>query len=409
VDLATICFVRVVDIPGTGDFYDGFSTSNRIYDPSPTVVSGGIDIEAVGVINSPDYQRVTVSSCGPGSITPYGIPAGLVSIETGGGETFSVTPDPGFFVIDVTTNGASMGRTNSVSLQNITSDIAIKARFGSMLTVSSEYGSPEPPTGVSYHWGNTQLQVPDSPVSVGGTQLVCLGWVGSGSVPTNGVGPDTGSVNISNDSTIAWQWKTNYWLKLDAGYGGQVITADGWHASGSNVTVQAQADPFFTFAGWSGASVVDSNAVVTTVSMGKAVCLQANFQAELSPMGVPEGWFASQGLTNGPPSEVETNDVDGDGLEAWEEFFAGTVEGDAGSVFEVIDLGQRDGSNFVKWLAGTNGSALPFCLQGSTNLAVGWYVLGEVPRSVEGTNCWWVPVDGGVTSEFYRVLIKTGL
>ena len=52
VDLNAINFVRIVDIPGSGDFVD--AAGNPIYDPWPTPIegSGGFDLEAVGVINA---------------------------------------------------------------------------------------------------------------------------------------------------------------------------------------------------------------------------------------------------------------------------------------------------------------------------------------------------------------------
>ncbi|AKB30298.1 Chitin binding protein [Methanosarcina siciliae T4/M] len=50
VDLDNINYVRVVDIPGTGDFKD--SLGNPIYDAWLTWGTGGFDLDAVGVINS---------------------------------------------------------------------------------------------------------------------------------------------------------------------------------------------------------------------------------------------------------------------------------------------------------------------------------------------------------------------
>jgi PKD repeat protein len=49
VDLNSINYVRIVDIPGSGDFKD--SRGNPIYDGWVTWGSGGLDLEAVGVIN----------------------------------------------------------------------------------------------------------------------------------------------------------------------------------------------------------------------------------------------------------------------------------------------------------------------------------------------------------------------
>ncbi len=44
-----IRYVRLVDIPGTGDFPD--SRGEAIYDPHPTAGSGGFDLEAVGLLH----------------------------------------------------------------------------------------------------------------------------------------------------------------------------------------------------------------------------------------------------------------------------------------------------------------------------------------------------------------------
>jgi Domain of unknown function (DUF4465) len=66
VDINDIRYVRIVDIPGSGDFYDDASTqidpssgpawtryshNHPIYDAWPTFGSGGFDLEAVGVLN----------------------------------------------------------------------------------------------------------------------------------------------------------------------------------------------------------------------------------------------------------------------------------------------------------------------------------------------------------------------
>ncbi len=49
VDLNDINFIRIVDIPGTGDYLD--ANGNPIYDAWWTYGSGGFDLEAIGIIN----------------------------------------------------------------------------------------------------------------------------------------------------------------------------------------------------------------------------------------------------------------------------------------------------------------------------------------------------------------------
>ncbi|MGA2323432.1 MAG: hypothetical protein ABSG22_06245 [Sedimentisphaerales bacterium] len=70
VDLNNISYVRIVDIPGSGDFYDdahklidpctwpnwGYYDANHpIYDAWPTWGSGGFDLEAIGVLQPQQY------------------------------------------------------------------------------------------------------------------------------------------------------------------------------------------------------------------------------------------------------------------------------------------------------------------------------------------------------------------
>ena len=50
VDLDDINYVKIIDVPGSGDFLD--ATGNSIYDAWVTWGSGGVDFEALGVINA---------------------------------------------------------------------------------------------------------------------------------------------------------------------------------------------------------------------------------------------------------------------------------------------------------------------------------------------------------------------
>jgi len=71
VDLNDIHYVRIVDIPGSGDFFDAaerhidpasgpawanYGLNHRIYDAWVTYGSGGLDLEAVGVLNEQEWE-----------------------------------------------------------------------------------------------------------------------------------------------------------------------------------------------------------------------------------------------------------------------------------------------------------------------------------------------------------------
>ena len=71
VDINDIRYVRIVDIPGSGDFFDeaeefidpatwpvwaNYTDANAVYDAWVTFGSGGLDVEAVGVLNEQEYE-----------------------------------------------------------------------------------------------------------------------------------------------------------------------------------------------------------------------------------------------------------------------------------------------------------------------------------------------------------------
>lgn len=54
VDINNINYVRIVDIPGSGNFYD--DANHPIYDAWPTWGSGGFDLDAIGVLEGQEYS-----------------------------------------------------------------------------------------------------------------------------------------------------------------------------------------------------------------------------------------------------------------------------------------------------------------------------------------------------------------
>ena len=71
IDINNVCYIRIVDIPGSGDFYDtavkhtnpntwpdytNYDSNHPIYDTWLTWGSSGLDLEAVGVLNEQQYE-----------------------------------------------------------------------------------------------------------------------------------------------------------------------------------------------------------------------------------------------------------------------------------------------------------------------------------------------------------------
>jgi hypothetical protein len=96
------------------------------------------------------------------------------------------------------------------------------------LNMTSAYGSS------SSGWfdnGSSITAFVTSPISGGsGTQNVCSGWSGSGSVPASG-NLSTVTFTINRPSTITWNWGTQYYLTVNSAYGN--ASGQGWYQNGT--------------------------------------------------------------------------------------------------------------------------------------------------------------------------------
>ncbi len=406
-DLSSVEYIRIVDVPGDGRYTD--SLGNPIYDPYPTSGSGGFDLEAIGVLNSPEYHRVRTRVHGPGRISPYGQPDGIVAVEHGGSLRLDVIVDDGYHLVDVLVDGVSFGAVTELDLSNVTEDRLVEAVFGSRLTVISEHGEPYPAVGDSYHYGELTLLMNDTIFINGTTQYVAVGWVdGSGNIA--GTGDDFElTVNLDQDSAITWLWQTNYWLEVAYSGEGRVTTESGWMAAYSNVTLTAHADPWFDLLEWTG-DVQGNNPASESINViiSAPLTLTATFGAEdMSTQRVPASWLAEYGFYDGNTVDEAALEVDPvTGMSAWQAFYAGVMPGDASTLFRIIDMGREEDTFYVTWFGGTNGSQRPFTVQGREGLGegTGWFTLeGLVERSPTGTNTWWS--NGGLSNLFFRVTV----
>jgi hypothetical protein len=123
------------------------------------------------------------------------------------------------------------------------------------LVIVSDVAAVEPTPGTHELESGTlvaarALQIA-APGPTAGVRRVCRGWAGAGSVPPAGTEP-TVHFTILEDSTLAWNWATEYELSVSAGTGGAVGAAAGWYAAGATATVRAAAFEGRRFAVWRG-------------------------------------------------------------------------------------------------------------------------------------------------------------
>jgi hypothetical protein len=397
--LTNINYIRIVDITGDGYFRD--SLGNPIYDPWLTYGSGGVDLEAVGVIHSPGYARIKLTATGPGKISPYGVPD--VALLQGESITFDFEAKAGHHLLDVVLNGVSLGATNAVTIANIQSNQTVEVIFGNYLTISSPYGTGLPPCGRFGDYGEMSASMVGA-VTNGQYQYACIGWLGSGCVPTNGSGCSA-TFSLTNDSSITWLWTTNYLFSSATISEGRVSPAARWCAPGEHIRLTATPDPYFHFSGWSGDTEGDTNSATMTLTMNTPKQVTAAFSTTETTNGVPVAWLEAYGLTNQAPAAAAMADPDGDGMPSWQEFYAGTDPADPDSVFAIIRFGSDSNGSYIIWTGGTNGSQRPFTVMGTDRPAGQWHLLNaEIERSASGTNIWH---SSDITNKFYRINVNT--
>jgi hypothetical protein len=237
------------DVQGDANSNDNAATSSFLLSGTPSA-DAGEDVAA--------YVGQTVVFDGSGSTNATSYAWTLASAPSGSTGTLaaantatpSLVPDrPGLYELRLI---VSDGVTPSES------DTVVLTASWLTLEIASPHGEPTPATGL-YHYAWAAVVACQSPevaeVAPHTTQHVCLGWTGAGSVPTNGAATNV-TFTITNHSTLAWRWSTNYWLEVAVVGSGSVDVASGWFASGSNVVLTAAPDAGHCFTVWSG----DTNA-----------------------------------------------------------------------------------------------------------------------------------------------------
>ena len=117
-------------------------------------------------------------------------------------------------------------------------------------------------------------------------------------------------------------------------------------------------------------------------------------------------WLASYGLPSNGSADYQ--DPDGDGMNNWQEYLAGTNPTNASSLFKITSVQMVSGTQFVvRWLSVSNRL---YDLARSTNLAAGAGGFMPVPgaTNLAGTppaNTWTDSVSRAAAPAFYRAVV----
>ena len=100
-------------------------------------------------IHGKDTYTITASVSGSGSITP----SGDVAVTSGGSQSFSIAPAPGYVIVKVVVDGATVGAVGSYTFNNVTANHTISVTFAQPLTITASSG----PNGTLTPSGNVSL------------------------------------------------------------------------------------------------------------------------------------------------------------------------------------------------------------------------------------------------------------
>ncbi|MEM2129705.1 MAG: M14-type cytosolic carboxypeptidase, partial [Candidatus Bathyarchaeia archaeon] len=239
--------------------------------PATIVVTRNMAVTAHFIIKQ---YTITSSISGEGGTIS---PSGLVAVSHGADQTFTITPDEGYHILDVLVDGESQGAIATYTFTNVNADHTITATFARNEYTLTVQFSPEGSgtvalnnTGPYYHGDVVELTAEPN------SGWYFLEWAGDLSGSQN-----PASIIMDGDKTITatftQQQQQQYTLTITIVGGGSVEAnpSKTQYNAGEEVMLTATADAGYSFAGWSGDIISTDNPL--TLIMGSSKSLTATF------------------------------------------------------------------------------------------------------------------------------------
>jgi hypothetical protein len=203
-----------------------------------TAAGSGVTITATdgsisGSSNSFTVNPTISASAGAGgSISPTGI----VSVNYGGSQSFTITANPSYYIVDVTVNGSSVGAVSSYTFTNVQAAYTISATFAPTPTPSP---SPTPtPTPAPTPTPKPTATPTPSPTPTPSTTTVPA-TIASGATVDLAISGNITSSQISNSTITPYQSTTTTTVSL-------IITGPNGTVGFVNMTIPKTAIPYGT-------------------------------------------------------------------------------------------------------------------------------------------------------------------
>jgi uncharacterized repeat protein (TIGR02543 family) len=254
--------------------FSGWSGSTSGNTNKTITITGNMTITATFAINS---HTITVTQGSHGTITPS-----TATVNDGGSQTFTISPDIGYHIVDVIVDSSSVGSVTSYQFANAHEDHTITATFApneytlTITTVGNGSVTATPATS-TYHYGDTvQLN------AIPNNGWTFNGWSGDTSGTTNTTITIDGNKNIIANFT-----QNSYQISFaltGANATGVVLTVDGvgytatdlpttfsWlynsvHTFAFNSTLPVSNGEQYVWTSASGLSTIQSGSLIVTES-----------------------------------------------------------------------------------------------------------------------------------------------
>ncbi|HPG40862.1 MAG TPA: FlgD immunoglobulin-like domain containing protein [bacterium] len=214
--------------------------------------------------------------------------------EQGSSHTINVTsPQSGATGTRYAYSSWSDGGAQSHSYTVPGSNATVTASFTTQyyLDLVSDYGNPQG-EGWYNSGANAQFSVTTPSAGGTGTQYVFVDWTGSGTGSYSG-SQVTNTVTMNNPITETADWKTQYYLTtaVNPTAGGSITpTPTGpWHDSGTSVSINANANSGYEWAGWSGDLSGTTRPSSVTMNAPKSVTANFGHQVDITVTTSPAG------------------------------------------------------------------------------------------------------------------------
>ena len=341
------------------------------YAPAPDATNTFNVAKAVATVTLTDLNATYDGTPKPAAATTE--PAGL---------TVALTYDGSATAPSAVGSYAVTGTVTEANWQGEATGMLVISPITNSLTVGSLYGTPTPATGATWFAQGSLIDAFVDAVVLSAdmaTQHVCTGWSGTGSVPLLGAS-NAVSFNITDHSTLTWNWITEYDLTINPDPNGTVSLANGWYAAFTNLSITATASAGYEFAGWTGDIVTNANPL--NLTMDRAYHLTPTFKAGQTiafPPIPPQKLSASVGLaatgggsghpvtfavTEGPGSIADDTNLTFSGV--------GDVAVVASQAGDATYVAAPDVTNIVKVFSATSDNG-PFAGGNSVTVSNGFF------------------------------------